>query len=44
MEKIVKDIGLLIKKLDLMNSGLLDLEYYFKVMRGNLKILEEVCK
>ena len=44
MEKIAKDIGLPIKKLDPMNSGSLDPEYYFKVMRGNLKTLEEVCK
>ena len=44
MEKIAKDIGLPIKKLDPMNRGSLDPQYCFKVMRNTLKTLEEVCK
>ena len=44
MEKIAKDLGLPLKKLNPMNSGLLDPEYYFTAMRSNLNSLEEVCK
>ena len=44
MQQIAKDIGLPIKKLDPINSGLLDPEHYFTAMRNNLKSLEEVCQ
>ncbi|MGD1711871.1 metal ABC transporter solute-binding protein, Zn/Mn family [Dapis sp. BLCC M172] len=44
MQQIAKDVGLPIKKLDPINSGLLDPEHYFTAMRNNLKSLEAVCK
>ncbi|MGD1808735.1 metal ABC transporter substrate-binding protein [Dapis sp. BLCC M126] len=44
MQQIAKDVGLPIKKLDPINSGLLDPEHYFTAMRNNLKSLEEVCQ
>lgn len=44
MEKIAKDLKLPLKKLNPMNSGSLDPEYYFTAMRNNLNSLEEVCK
>ncbi len=44
MQQIAKDVGLPIKKLDPINSGLLDPENYFTAMRNNLKSLEEVCQ
>ena len=44
MQQIAKDVGLPIKKLDPINSGLLDPEHYFTAMRNNLKSLEAVCQ
>ena len=44
MQQIAKDIKLPIKKLDPINSGSLDPEYYFTAMRNNIKTLEEVCQ
>ncbi|NES07870.1 MAG: zinc ABC transporter solute-binding protein [Okeania sp. SIO2F4] len=44
VQQIAKDIGVPVKKLDPLESGLLDPEHYFTAMRNNLKTLEEVCK
>ncbi|NEQ36321.1 MAG: zinc ABC transporter solute-binding protein [Okeania sp. SIO3I5] len=44
MQQIAKDIGLPIKKLDPIESGLLDPEHYFTAMKNNLKTLEEICQ
>ncbi|MGD1704338.1 metal ABC transporter solute-binding protein, Zn/Mn family [Dapis sp. BLCC M229] len=44
VQQIAKDIGVPVKKLDPLESGLLDPEHYFTAMRNNLKTLEEVCQ
>ena len=44
VQQIAKDIGVTVKKLDPLESGLLDPEHYFTAMRNNLKTLEEVCQ